>query len=279
MSTLYLVATPIGNLSDVTFRARDVLGSVDVVLAEDTRRSRILLDHLDVEADLDSLHAHNEAERLEAILGRLARGEEVALVSDAGTPLVSDPGARLVRAVVDEGYRVVPVPGPSAVLAALVGSGLPAQRFAFLGYPPRKGKEREILLERVAASPETVVLFESPGRFTELLVDLERLCGPDREASAARELTKVHEEYVRGTIPEVHSYYQEHPPRGEITLVIEGAPEGQGPDAVDEAAARALARALLDEGMRPSRASREVARRLGIPRNAAYRIVHALEGV
>lgn len=279
MSNLYVVATPIGNLSDLTFRAREVLGAVDVVLAEDTRRSRILLDHLDVGVDLRSLHAHNEAERIDEVLDRLERGEEVALVSDAGTPLVSDPGARLVRAAAEAGHRVIPLPGPSAVLAALMGSGFPADRFAFLGYPPRKGKEREALLEQVAGSPDTVVLFESPERLETLLVDLERLCGPDRRVAAARELTKVHEEFVRGTIPRVHRYYQGHPPRGEITLVIEGAPEREEPDAVDEAAARALARALLDEGMRPSRASREVARRLGIPRNAAYRIVHALEGV
>lgn len=279
MSTLYLVSTPIGNLSDVTFRAREVLGTVDVVWAEDTRRSRILLDHLDVEVGLRSLHAHNEAKRIEEVLELLDRGEESALVSDAGTPLVSDPGARLVRAVVEAGHRVVPVPGPSAVLTALVGSGLPADRFSFLGFPPRKGKDREALLERVAAAPEAVVLFESPERLKRLLVDLERLCGPRRRIAVGRELTKVHEEFVRGTIPEVHSYYQEHSPRGEVTVVIEAAPEQEEPDAVDEAAAGALARALLDEGMRPSRASREVARRLGIPRNTAYRIVHSLEGV
>lgn len=279
MSILYLVSTPIGNLSDVTLRAREVLGAVDVILAEDTRRSRILLDHLDIDGDLRSLHAHNEAERAAEVVQLLERGLELALVSDAGTPLVSDPGARLVREVVEAGHRVVPVPGPSAVMAALVASGLPAERFAFLGFPPRKGGEREALLERVAAAPESVVLFESPERLERLLVDLERLCGPRRRLAVGRELTKVHEEFVRGTIPEVHSYYQEHSPRGEVTVVIEAAPEREEPDSVDEAAARALARALLDEGMRPSRASREVARRLGIPRNTAYRIVHSLEVV
>lgn len=279
MSTLYLVSTPIGNLSDVTLRAREVLDGVGVVLAEDTRRSRVLLDHLEVRAELISLHAHNEAERVERVLGLLDKGRDVALVSDAGTPLVSDPGGRLVRAVLGSGHRVVPVPGPSAVLAALVGSGLPADRFAFLGFPPRKGGERERLLERVAAAPETTVLFESPERLTALLDDLERLCGPDRRVAVGREMTKVHEEFVRGTIPEVRAYYQEHPPRGEATLVVGPAAEREEADSVDEAAAGALARALLDEGMRPSRAAREVARRLGIPRNAAYRIVHSLEGV
>ena len=277
MSTLYLVSTPIGNLSDVTDRAREVLDAVDLVLAEDTRRSRILLDHLDIPTDLRSLHAHNEAERTDEVLELLEQGMDLALVSDAGTPLVSDPGARVVAAAADGGHRVVPIPGPSAVLAALAASGLPADRFTFLGYPPRKGGERDEVLERVATADETVVLFESPERLEALLVDLDRLCGPRRRLAVARELTKVHEEIVRGTIPDVHRYYQEHSPRGEITVVVEAAPEREGPDAVDEAAARALARALLEEGMRPSRASREVARRLGIPRNAAYRLVHSLE--
>lgn len=277
MSTLYLVSTPIGNLSDVTERASRALAASDVVFAEDTRRSRILIEHLELESRLRSLHAHNEDARTGEVLGVLDRGGDAALVSDAGTPVVSDPGARLVRAVAEAGHRVVPVPGPSAVLAALAGSGFPADRFCFLGFPPRKGKDREALLERVAAARETVVLFESPERLDALLGDLERLAGPDRGVAVAREMTKKHEEFVRGTIAEAYRYYQENPARGEVTVVVEAAPADRaGPDEVDEDAARALAGVLLERGQRPSHASREVARRLGIPRNLAYRIVHSL---
>ncbi len=276
MAVLYLISTPIGNLDDLTLRAAEILGSVTTVFAEDTRRSRTLLDHLGLEVPLRSLHAHNEEARTREVLDALEGGDDVALVSDAGTPLVSDPGARLVGAVAEAGHRVVPVPGPSAVLAALVGSGMPANRFAFLGFLPKKGGEREAYLDRVAAAPETVVLFESPERLTDLLADLERVCGPERRVAVAREMTKIHEEFVRGTIPDAYRYYDENPPRGEVTLVVEAAPETGEPDAVDEAAARALAEALLDEGHRPSSAAREVARRLDIPRNLAYEIVHSL---
>lgn len=276
MATLYLISTPIGNLGDVTFRAAEVLGSVSEVLAEDTRRSRVLLEHLEVETPLRSLHAHNEEARIRGVIDALSAGDDLALVSDAGTPLVSDPGVRLVRAVTEAGHEVVPVPGPSAVLAALVGSGMPADRFTFLGFLPKKGGERRALLDRIATVEESVVLFESPERILGLLEDLEEACGPERRVAVARELTKVHEEFVRGTIPEARRYYDEHPPRGEIAVVVEAAPEPGEPDAVDEAAGRALAEALLDEGLRPSGAAREVARRLDLPRNLAYRIVHSL---
>src|SRR5688572_11761553 len=200
MGTLYLVATPIGNLEDISRRAARVLGEVTRVLAEDTRRTAVLLDHLGVRAPLVSLHEHNEAERTEEALGWLAAGDDLALVSDAGTPLVSDPGARLVRAAAGGGHAVVPLPGASAVLAALVASGLSSDRFAFLGFPPRKGVERARLLDRVAGAEETVVLFESPERLGTLLADLAEACGPERGVAVARELTKLHEQFVRGTL-------------------------------------------------------------------------------
>lgn len=276
MATLFLVATPIGNLSDLSARAAEILGSVDRVLAEDTRRTRILLDHVGVRVPVTSLHAHNEAARTAQVLERLGRGEELALVSDAGTPLVSDPGARLVREVTAAGHRVVPIPGPSAVLAALVASGLPADRFAFLGFAPRKGEERAELLDRVALSRETAVLFESPERLVRLLEELADACGANRPAAVARELTKMHEEVFRGTLGEALAYYQESPPRGEVTVVVAAATDPSAPDAADEGAARALARSLLDEGRRTSDVAREVARRLGLPRNRAYEIVHTL---
>lgn len=273
MATLYLVSTPIGNLDDLTRRAERVLAEVDRVLAEDTRRTRVLLDHLGLSRPLVSCHAHNEAARAEELLEWLAAGEDVALVSDAGTPLVSDPGERLVRAAGGAGHDVVPVPGPSAVTAALAASGLPATPFTFLGFPPRRGGERRSTLERIAGSPETVVVFESPERLLRLLDDLTEACGEAREVAVARELTKVHEEVVRGTLADAARYYGERGVRGEVTVVVAPAPEAPESDGVDEEAARALARVLLRDGTSPSRAARQVARGLGVPRNRAYALV------
>jgi 16S rRNA (cytidine1402-2'-O)-methyltransferase len=273
MSTLYVVSTPIGNLEDLTPRAARVLGSVTRVLAEDTRRTRALLHHLDLGTPLVSLHAHNEASRRDQVLRWLGGGEELALVSDAGTPLVSDPGQRLVDAVVEGGFPVVPLPGPSAVLAALVGSGFPGDRFTFLGFPPRKGKDRKELLERVADSSDTVVLFESPERLSALLEELATHCSPRRRVSVARELTKIHEEFIRGRLEEVRAHFREHAPRGELVLVVSGVRDRKPDPAADEAAARALALGLLEEGLSPSRAAREIARRLKVPRNLAYETV------
>lgn len=277
MATLYLVSTPIGNLNDVSARAAETLRSVGRILAEDTRRTRILTDRVGADAPLVSLHAHNERERIEAILGWLEGGEDLALVTDAGTPLVSDPGGRVVSAVVGAGHDVVPVPGPSAVLAALVASGLPAERFTFLGFIARKGREREDDLQRIASARETTVVFESPHRLVRLLEDLGQACGPDRQVAVARELTKLHEEFGRGTLSEVAAYYLERPPKGEVTLVV--GPRDVDAEEVDvEAQAGELAREMLDAGMRPSMVAKEVAARLDLARNDAYRIVHDLEG-
>ncbi len=277
MGTLYLVSTPIGNLEDISRRAARVLSEVSRVLAEDTRRTAVLLEHLGVRVPLVSLHEHNEAGRSEEALAWLAAGEDLALVSDAGTPLVSDPGDRLVRAAAAAGHPVVPLPGASAVLAALVASGLPSERFVFLGFPPRKGGERGRLLDRVAGSEETVILFESPERLGALLSDLIEACGEERRVAVARELTKIHEEIVRGTLADTLRYYEGTPPRGEVTVVVEPAAEAGEPDAIDQEAARTLARALVNDGLKPSHAAREVARRLGLPRNLAYEIVQGLE--
>ena len=279
MATLFLVSTPIGNLGDLSPRAADTLRSVRRILAEDTRRTRVLTERAGASAPLVSLHAHNESERIGRVLGWLDAGEDLALVSDAGTPLLSDPGARLVRAVVNAGHRVVPIPGPSAILSALIASGLAAERFVFLGFVPRRGSERRELLARVATSAETSVLFESPQRLGALLDALAESCGPLRRAAVARELTKLHEEVIRGTLPEVAAYYRQHPPKGEVTVVVEsagesGARSGEGDLGVD---ARRLAERLLDEGMKPSAAAKELAARLDLPRNEAYRVVqHAL---
>lgn len=276
MATLYLVSTPIGNLDDVSIRAAETLRGVDRILAEDTRRTRVLADRVGSEAPLVSVHAHNERERIDAILRWLEADEDLALVSDAGTPLVSDPGGRVVRAVVEHGHDVVPVPGPSAVLAALVASGLPAERFTFLGFPARKGRERSADLTRIAESVETVVLFESPQRLVRLLDELDGVCQDGRRVAVARELTKLHEEVVRGTLPEVSAYYRERPPKGEVTVVI-GPSDPDAPGVDLEAEAEGLARELIGRGMRASAVAREVAARLDLARNDAYRIVHDLE--
>jgi 16S rRNA (cytidine1402-2'-O)-methyltransferase len=278
--TLYIVSTPIGNLEDVSARAARILGEVGVVLAEDTRRTGVLLHHLGLRVPMVSLHRHNERERETEVLERLAGGTSVALVSDAGTPLVSDPGERLVAAVHEAGFPVIPVPGPSAVLAALVASGLPAVPFVFLGFVPRKGKERERFLERIGGALETVVLFESPERTGRLLADLVAAGQGGREAAVSRELTKLHEETRRGTVEVLAGYYGEEAPRGEVTVVIAPPESGAGavPEArVDEAAIRALGGALVQEGASPSRAAREVARRLGVARNLAYAVLQDLE--
>lgn len=272
MATLFVVSTPIGNVGDLGRRAEQVLADVDHVLAEDTRRTGRLFQRLGVEARLTSLHAHNEAARRRRVLRWLEAGSDVAIVSDAGTPLVSDPGARIVQAVLEAGHQVVPVPGPSAVLAALVVSGFAVERFTFLGFLPRKGSERSRLVERVAEAEETVVLFESPERLINLLEDLQAACGGDRRVAVGRELTKLHESVVRGTLSEVFRYYQREAPRGEVTVVVEGAPV-LPVDEADRDAARTLAMALLGEGESPSRAAREVSRRLRLPRNLAYEIV------
>jgi 16S rRNA (cytidine1402-2'-O)-methyltransferase len=274
VATLYLVSTPIGNLGDLTARAAEVLTSVDRILAEDTRRTRVLTRHVGSTAPLTSLHEHNEKERIRAVLAWLDAGETLALVSDAGTPLVSDPGGKLVEAAWEAGHSVVPVPGPSAVLAALVASGLPADRFSFHGFPERRGRARARLLERVGHAEESTVLFESPNRLVRLLDDLARTCGAGRRVAVARELTKLHEEVVRGTLEEAAAYYREHPPRGEVTVVVAGEVPARERDELPEEEARALASRLLGEGSRPSAVAREVAARLDLPRNVAYRIVH-----
>lgn len=276
MATLYVVSTPIGNLEDLTRRAERVLGEVVHVAAEDTRRTGILLKHLGIRTDLVSLHAHNEAARVGLLLSWLDAGEDVALVSDAGTPLVSDPGARVVEAVASAGHAVVPIPGPSAVLAALVGAGLPSERFVFLGFVPRKGPSRASTLGRIAGSLETCVLFESPERLAALLGELEGVCGGERRAAVAREVTKLHEEFRRGTVAELRGYYSEEKPRGEITLVVEGIPPAA--HEADEEDIRERARTLLAGGARPSAVARQLSEEVGISRNRAYAVLQELKG-
>ena len=272
MATLYLVSTPIGNLEDLSRRAERVLREAERIVAEDTRRTRVLLSHFGISKRLSSYHQHNEARRTGEILRWLEAGEDVALVSDAGTPLISDPGERVVRSAASAGHAVVPIPGPSAVTAALAASGLVATPFVFLGFVPKKGAQRRALLARIAGSRETAVVFESPDRLLRLLADLEEEAGSEREVAVAREMTKVHETIFRGTLAEASSYYGTGRIRGEITVIVAPAPAESG-DAMDDAAMRDAARELLDTGSTPSRAAREISERLGIPRNRAYALV------
>jgi len=277
MGTLYIVATPIGNLSDASPRSIEILETVDGILAEDTRRTRKLLQRYELGASLSSLHEHNEASRIPRVMARLDAGDDLALVSDAGTPLLSDPGERLVRAVLDAGHTVVPVPGPSAILSALMAAGFATVPFTFHGFVPRKAKDRGVLLDDIASAEHTSVVFESPERLADLLKEFVALVASDREVVVAREMTKIHEEFYRGTMAEAARYYAENKARGEVTVVVSPRPPTEEKDKVDEAAARALARALLDEGLTPSRTAREVSSRLGIAKNAAYAVVHSFE--
>jgi 16S rRNA (cytidine1402-2'-O)-methyltransferase len=221
VGTLYLVSTPIGNLDDITLRALHVLEAVPLVAAEDTRHTLKLLTHFGLRRPLVSLHAHNEERQLENILVRLKQ-HDVALVSDAGTPALSDPGVRLVSAAVARGFPVVPVPGPSAPLAALVASGLPTNQFTFLGFLPRKRGELERLLRDAGEARRTFVFFESPHRLVKTLAIMAATLGP-RAMVVAREITKTHEEFVRGTPAALLAHFEQAPPRGELTVVVAGS--------------------------------------------------------
>ena len=272
---LILVATPIGNLGDLSPRAVEVLRSADVIAAEDTRRTRGLLTHAGVPggARLVSVHEHNERTRAAELVERIRAGDRVAFVTDAGTPGISDPGERLVRVCVEAGLRVEAVPGPSAVLAALVVSGLPTARFVMEGFLPRSGRDRTERLALVAAEPRTTVLYEAPNRVAATLADLTVACGGDRRVVIARELTKRFEEVWRGSLTDAVIHVAETEPRGEHVLVLAGAPAAAAPD--DAAVRDAVAR-LLADGVSARDAAAEVAATLGVPKRRAYDIATAL---
>ena len=266
---LFVVSTPIGNMGDFSFRAVETLKSVAVVLAEDTRHSRWLLERYAIATPLAPYHEHNEAKATPGIVARLRAGEDVALVSDAGTPLLSDPGARLVQAAIEAGAPVVPVPGASALLGALVAAGLPADRFTFYGFLPRKGKERAATLAELAALSHTAVLYEAPNRVAETLADLARVGGGERPAAVARELTKQFEEVRRGTVGELAAYYESSPPRGEVVIVVGGGSPEAG---ASEDTLRERASALLSAGTTVRDVAARLTAELGASRNVAYRI-------
>ncbi|AEI67042.1 16S rRNA (cytidine(1402)-2'-O)-methyltransferase [Corallococcus macrosporus] len=267
--TLYLVATPIGNLGDVTSRALETLRSVRFIACEDTRHSRVLLDHFGIGGkDLVSLPAFAEGQRAGRLLDRMGEGEDCALVTDAGSPAISDPGEKLVAEALERGFTVVPVPGPTALVAALSASGLPTGRFHFLGFLPRKGAERRAMLEEVAQLSATLVLYESPRRLSETLPDLLDAWG-DRRACVARELTKLHEEFARGTLSELAERYAAEEARGEVVVLVEGR---TGETRWSEEELRKALEEGLSRGEKLKALSTELGRRAGWAGQDVYRL-------
>ena len=278
---LYVVSSPLGNPDDLSPRAVATLGAVDLVLAEDTRTARRLLEAHGLDRPLRSCFDANEAERAAEAGALLLQGQSLALLSEAGTPSVSDPGFRIVRAAIEAGVRVVPIPGASAVLAALVASGLATDRFLFLGFPPRKPGARRALLEQVRALPATLVFYESPHRAGETLADLAASLGDDRPACLARELTKTHEELIRAPLAELARRYADDRPLGEVTLVVAGAPERPESDetpAGDSADLQLRARRLLEAGYSVRDVADILAAETDRPRKPLYELALSLKG-
>ncbi|HEY7395332.1 MAG TPA: 16S rRNA (cytidine(1402)-2'-O)-methyltransferase [Gemmatimonadaceae bacterium] len=270
--SLYVVSTPIGNMGDFSFRGVEVLKSVNAVLAEDTRHSRHLLTRYDIATPLIAYHEHNEARMSPALVRRMSEGESFALVSDAGTPLLSDPGSRLVAAAAAAGLEVVPIPGASALLAALVVSAVDLSRFTFFGFLTRTGSERRSALDEIATLGHTAVIYEAPNRLVQTLTELEERGIGDRPSVVAREMTKQFEEVRRGTVHELRAYYEGTPPRGELVLVIgPGRVERPGEDLVRE-----RVRVLRTSGMSSRDIAATVAQELGVPKKMAYRLAQEL---
>jgi 16S rRNA (cytidine1402-2'-O)-methyltransferase len=273
-ATLFVVATPIGNLEDITFRAVRILSEVDVIACEDTRHTRVLLDHYSIRKPLLSYHEHNEAERSEELTARLLGGESVALVSDAGTPLVSDPGYRLLQRAIAAGVRVISVPGPSAAIAALAGSALPTDAFRFAGFLPAKPGQRRRMLEAWRAEESTLIFYEAPHRLVETLEEMQAVMG-SRPVVVARELTKVHEEFLRGTAAEIAATLQARGAvKGEITILVGKAPRGgtAAEQASQETASQAVA-AHMARGMSRMDAIKTVARERGVGKREVYQML------
>jgi 16S rRNA (cytidine1402-2'-O)-methyltransferase len=269
--TLYVVSTPIGNMGDFSYRAVEVLQSVAAVLAEDTRHSRHLLDRYAIATQLIAYHEHNEAKTTPRLVERLLGGESLALISDAGTPLLSDPGGRLVRAAIDAGVSVTAVPGASALLAALVSSGLALDRFTFFGFLPRKGSERREAIADIVGLRHASVVYEAPSRVADTLVHLAEAGAGERETVVARELTKQFEELRRGTVAALAAYYLDAPPRGEVVIIVAGA---AAPVGATEEELQIRVAELRAAGRTPRDIAIALTGELGVPRNLAYRLAH-----
>lgn len=265
---LYVVATPIGNLEDISLRALRILREADIIAAEDTRVTRKLLSHYDIHTPITSCHEHTNTNKIDEIIEKMLQGQTVALVSDAGLPGISDPGERLIHKAIESAIPVIPVPGANAALSGLIVSGLPTERFVFFGFPPRNKTDRNQFFEELAKQSLTIILYESPRRLAQTLEDIGKHLG-NISVAIARELTKVHEEVFRGTVWEALDHYASHPPRGEITIVAH--PEAIRRDAPQPSTGwEEKLRTLIDNGMRPVDAARIVSKEYGLPRKTVY---------
>ena len=273
MSTLFLVATPIGNLEDFSPRGQRVLSEVSLIAAEDTRHSRKLLSHYDIHTPLTSYFDHSERHKLEKMLSELQKGD-LALISDAGTPAINDPGYPLVRAALDAGHQVSPVPGPSAPIAALAASGLTSDQFLYLGYPPRKPRERQTSFQQIRDLPYTLIWLESPHRLSDSLEDLLDVLG-DRQVSIAAEMTKKFERFFRGTLSQAITHFEQEPVRGEFTIVLAGADFEQ--EIWDESQVKSSLAKGLEASHPPSQLARQVAADAGWPRRQVYDLLQEMQ--
>lgn len=274
---LYLCATPIGNLGDITYRAVEMLRAADVIAAEDTRHTRGLLAHYDIHTPMTSYHEHNKDEKGADLIARMQAGENIVCVSDAGLPGIADPGGDLARRAIAEGILVTSLPGANAALSALICAGLPLEGFTFVGFLPRKEKKRREVLARVAAYPETLIFYEAPHRLRETLAALAAALGAHRRACAARELTKKFEEFRRATLGDLLAHYREHEPRGEFVLIVAGTDENAAStaDAAEEMSLTERYAAHIAKGLDKKEAMRRTAQELGISRRDVYQAVLA----
>ncbi len=269
---LYLVSTPIGNLEDITLRALRVLKEVDLIACEDTRHTRRLLNHFGINKPTVSYHEHNEQKRADELVGRLLGGESIALVTDAGTPGISDPAYRVVTAAIERGIAVVPVPGATALIGALVGSGLPTDSFLFAGFLPNKKQARRAKLEELKPERATLILYEAPHRIREMLIDAREILG-DREASLARELTKMHEEFIRGKISDIIAHFDAREPRGEMALVIAGNRDDNLSLVEGLSVGGQVENLMREKGLSRSDAIKQTARSRGLSKREAYQLL------
>ena len=276
MGALYLVGTPIGNLEDMTFRAVRILQTVDLIAAEDTRHTGKLLQHFEIKTPQVSYHEHNRIERIPELLSVLGEGKSIALVTDAGMPGISDPGYELVKACIEAGIQVVPIPGVSAVITALCAAGLPSDRFVFEGFLPASGQERQKHLESLQTESRTLILYEAPHRIRATLQDLAKSLGANRPIVLARELTKLHEEFWRGTILEAITHYTKEEARGEFTLVVAGT-DAEIPLPSDEVLKTELLQ-IMREGVSRSQASRQLAQLTKLSRRKLYQLALSIPG-
>ncbi|WP_125714412.1 16S rRNA (cytidine(1402)-2'-O)-methyltransferase [Companilactobacillus kedongensis] len=272
---LFLVPTPIGNLDDMTFRSVKTLQDADLIAAEDTRNTMKLLTHFEIDTDLISFHEHNTAQRIPELIEKLEKGTNIAQVSDAGTPSISDPGKELVKAAIEHDISVIPLPGATASISALIASGIEPQPFYFFGFLPRKGKERTESLENLSNRAETSIIYESPKRVVKTLTDLKESLGEDRQITLARELTKIHEAFLRGTVAQTLDYYQEHDPKGEFVIIISGKTIEQNAEMTDAEIINAID-LQIQGGQKPNKAIKDIANQNLLKKQVVYNLYHGI---